>query len=82
MERRKHNIIVRKVKKVYNMSNNIQDVEVKGGFYIVIVVQLDIFESMIIDERHFGTKEEAEQFQIQTIINSKKNIRCIMSFVA
>lgn len=82
MERRKHNIIVRKVKKVYNMSNNIQAVEVKGGFYIVIVVQLDIFESRIIDERHFGTKEEAEQFQIQTIINSKKNIRCIMSFVA
>lgn len=82
MERRKHNIIVRKVKKVYNMSNNIQAVEVKGGFYIVIVVQLNIFESRIIDERHFGTKEEAEQFQIQTIINSKKNIRCIMSFVA
>lgn len=64
------------------MSNNIQAVEVKGGFYIVIVVQLNIFESRIIDERHFGTKEEAEQFQIQTIINSKKNIRCIMSFVA
>lgn len=63
-------------------NNNIQAVEVKGGFYTVIVIQLDIFESRIIDERHFGTKEEAEQFQIQTIINSDKNIRCIMSFVA
>ena len=64
------------------MNNNIQAVEVKGGFYTVIVIRLDIFESRIIDERHFRTKEEAEQFQIQTIINSEKNIRCIMSFVA
>ena len=82
MESRKHNIILRKVKKVYNMSNNIQAVEVKGGFYTVVVIQLDIFESSIIDERHFGTKEEAEQFQIHTILNSDKNVRCIMSYVA
>lgn len=82
MESRKHNIILRKVKKVYNMSNNIQAVDVKGGFYTVIVIRLDIFESSIIDERHFGTKEEAEQFQIHTILNSDKNIRCIMSYVA
>lgn len=83
MESRKHNIILRKVKKVYNMSNNnIQAVEVKGGFYTVVVIQLGIFESTIIDERHFGTKEEAEQFQIHTILNSDKNVRCIMSYVA
>ena len=83
MESRKHNIILRKVKKVYNMSNNnIQAVEVKGGFFTVVVIQLDIFESSIIDERHFGTKEEAEQFQIHTILNSDKNVRCIMSYVA
>lgn len=63
-------------------NNNIQAVEVKDGFYTVIVVQLDIFESKIIDERHFGTKEEAEQFQIHTILNSADNIRCIMSFIA
>ena len=83
MESRKHNIILRKVKKVYNMSNNnIHAVEVKGGFYTVVVIQLDIFESSIIDERHFGTKEEAEQFQIHTILNCDKNVRCIMSYVA
>jgi hypothetical protein len=82
MESRKHNIILRKVKKVYNMSNNIQAVEVKGGFYTVVVIQLDIFESQIIDERHFGTKEEAEQFQIHTILDSNKNVRCIMSYIA
>lgn len=64
------------------VNNNIQAVEVKGGFYTVIVVQLDIFESKIIDERHFGTKEEAEQFQIHTILDSADNIRCIVSYVA
>ena len=63
-------------------NNNIEAVEVKGGFYTVIVIQLDIFESQIIDERHFGTKEEAEQFQIRTILDSNKNVRCIMSYVA
>lgn len=63
-------------------NKNIQAVEVKGGFYTVIVIQLDIFESQIIDERHFGTKEEAEQFQIHTILDDNKNIRCIMSYVA
>ena len=83
MESNNNNIILRKVKKVYNMSNNnIQAVEVKGGFFTVVVIQLDIFESSIIDERHFGTKEEAEQFQIHTILNSDKNVRCIMSYVA
>ena len=83
MESNNNNIILRKVKKVYNMSNNnIQAVEVKGGFYTVVVIQLDIFESSIIDERHFGTKEEAEQFQIHTILNSDNNVRCIMSYVA
>ena len=83
MESNNNNIILRKVKKVYNMSNNnIQAVEVKGGFYTVVVIQLDIFESSIIDERHFGTKEEAEQFKIHTILNSDKNVRCIMSYVA
>lgn len=65
-------------------NNNIQAVEVKGGFYTVIVIQLGIFESQIIDERHFGTKEEAEAelFQIHTILDGNKNIRCIMSYVA
>lgn len=31
-------------------------------FYTVIVIKLDIFESEIIDERHFGTENEANQF--------------------
>lgn len=48
----------------------------------MVVIQLDIFESQIIDERHFGTKEEAEQFQIHTILDSNKNVRCIMSYIA
>lgn len=62
-------------------NNNIQVVEVKGGFYTAIVIQLDVFESKIIDERHFATKEEAERFQIHTI-SSNSNIHCIVSFIA
>lgn len=36
-------------------------------FYKVILIHCDIFMSSIVDERHFGTKEEAETF-----ITSKK----------
>lgn len=31
-------------------------------FYKVIVVKIDIFESMIIDERHFDTKMDADGY--------------------
>lgn len=55
-------------------------VTVKGGFYTAVVVQLDIFESRIIDERHFATKEEAEEFQIKTVQNND-NIYCFVSLV-
>lgn len=56
-------------------------VTVKGGFYTAVVVQLDIFESRIIDERHFATKEEAEEFQIKTVQNND-NIYCFVSLVS
>lgn len=36
-------------------------------FYKVLLIHCDVFESSIIDERHFGSKEEAEIF-----ISSKK----------
>lgn len=56
-------------------------VTVKGGFYTAVVVQLDLFESRIIDERHFATKEEAEDFQIKTVQNND-NIYCFVSLVS
>ena len=31
-------------------------------FYKVIVVKVDVFESIIIDERHFATRTEADVF--------------------
>lgn len=34
-------------------------------FYTAIVVKPDIFESVIVDERHFKTKLEATQFQME-----------------
>lgn len=36
-------------------------------FYKVLLIHCDVFETSIVDERHFGTKEEARAF-----ITSKK----------
>ena len=46
-------------------------------FWKVIVIQLDLFESTIIDERHFSNKEEAKTFESKyakndSIITSEK----------
>lgn len=42
------------------------DSEVKemnfGGFYKVLVLDIDVFESVIVDERHFSTVNEAMIF--------------------
>lgn len=57
-------------------------VEVKGGFYTAVVIEINFFESKIIDERHFATKEESETFK-QTITKeyTEKNISCVVSFL-
>lgn len=34
-----------------------------NNFYKVLVLKVDIFESQIIDEKHFGTKTEALKFK-------------------
>ncbi len=36
---------------------------VNKAFYKVIVIDVGIMESIIIDERHFSTEEEAEGFR-------------------
>lgn len=36
-------------------------------FYKVLLIHCDVFESTIVDERHFSSKEEAETF-----VTSKK----------
>lgn len=59
-----------------------ESVIVSGGFYTVVTVEIDIFESRIIDERHFGTEDEAKAYQMQTILNGANNIHCFISFVA
>lgn len=57
-------------------------VEVKGGFYTAVVIEINVFESKIIDERHFATKEESEIFK-QTITKeyTEKNVSCVVSFL-
>lgn len=48
-----------------------------GGFYAVIVIKPDVFESKIVDERHFSTYEEANWFILNTALNHKDLI-CVM----
>lgn len=33
------------------------------SFYTVVVVEVDMWESSIVDERHFGNRADAEQFK-------------------
>lgn len=51
-------------------------VVLSGGFYTVIVVKPDMFESQIVDERHFGTYEEAELFKLQMALN-QRDLICV-----
>lgn len=62
--------------------NKTESVIVSGGFYTVVTVQIDVFESRIIDEKHFATEEEAKAYQMKTIIGSENNIYCFVSLVA
>ena len=59
-----------------------ESVIVSGGFYTVVTVQIDVFESRIIDEKHFATEEEAKEYQVKTIMSSENNIYCFVSLVA
>lgn len=59
-----------------------ESVIVSGGFYTVVTVQIDVFESRIIDEKHFATEEEAKEYQAKTIMSSENNIHCFVSLVA
>lgn len=38
-------------------------------FFKAIVIKIGFFESQIVDERHFKTKEEATRFQMNMILN-------------
>lgn len=55
-------------------------VVLNGGFYTVIVIKPDVFESQIVDERHFGTYEEAECFKIHTALYHRELICVICEF--
>lgn len=55
-------------------------VVLNGGFYTVIVVKPDIFESQIVDERHFGTYEEVEWFRLNMALNHRDLICVVCEF--
>ena len=50
------------------------------GFFTVIVVKPDVFESEIVDERHFGTYEEAEWFKLRMALNHRDLICVVCEF--
>ena len=57
-------------------------VEVKGGFYTAVVIEIYVFESKIIDERHFATTEESETFKRTiTMEYTDNNVSCVVSFL-
>ena len=63
---------------------NIKAIEITGGFYTVVVIRFDLMGSEIIDEKHFGSKSDAEQFR--ALINRNdlydgNNVGCIVSLV-
>lgn len=55
-------------------------VVLNGGFFTVIVVKPDIFESQIVDERHFGTYEEAKLFKLNMALNHRDLICVVCEF--
>lgn len=48
------------------------------SFYKVIVLKIGLFESIITDERHFGSQEEATTFK-GTIESTTDNIAIVLS---
>lgn len=55
-------------------------VVLNSGFFTVIVVKPDVFESEIVDERHFGTYEEAEWFKLRMALNYNDRVCVVCEF--
>lgn len=73
-------VLIRKGKGEKIMKSQV--LNITGGFYTAVVVKFELFESSIIDERYFATREEAEAFQrviIEKRFNDLENIACVVS---
>ncbi len=46
-------------------------------FFKVLVIRPDTFRSIIVDERHFATLQEAEQFK-QDILHKHDDVICMI----
>lgn len=55
-------------------------VVLNSEFYTVIVIKPDVFESQIVDERHFGTYEEAELFKLRMALDHKDLVCVVCEF--
>ena len=56
------------------------EVVLNGGFFTVIVVKPNVFESEIVDERHFGTYEEAEWFKLRMALDYNDRVCVVCEF--
>lgn len=56
------------------------EVVLNGSFFTVIVVKPDIFESQIVDERHFGTYEEAMLFKLRMALDYNDRVCVVCEF--
>lgn len=56
------------------------EVVLNGGFFTVIVVKPDMFESQIVDERHFGTYEEAQLFKLRMALDYNDRVCVVCEF--
>lgn len=55
-------------------------VVLNGGCFTVIVIKPDIFESEIVDERHFGTYEEAMLFKLRMALDYNDRVCVVCEF--
>ena len=60
--------IIRKIKEDKKMGNI-------RRFYTVVVVEIDMFESSIVDERHFAEYKEAEKFK-NSLADGRQGLIC------
>ena len=56
------------------------EVVLNDGFFAVIVVKPDMFESQIVDERHFGTYEEAQLFKLRMALDYNDRLCVVCEF--
>lgn len=62
------------------MEQNKKAIIIENGFYTVVVLFFDTFETTILNEKHFGTLEDAELYKAK--FEHDENITAIIKRLA